>query len=315
MNFVELIRQILRTHPQGMTPQEIREIVKVNHPSFYGTKSHLRNVEKGHYKDLDHAILAQIYVTSRNAGGIVVDKSQKPIRLVLESNWGAEATATVTAKATRASNPNVERTRVTRALATRQVPLRPTLELVQDYLHRWSNSEQLENYRLQEASLGLLFRGLCPQNKKIEHILLKVSVLNDFYSTNIFDTYSVARHILDKDIDERLVLGDYSLVNDIAQVPMRGKIKNFYSFASKYCSHHKPTSYAIFDSFVEKMLFHYRAVDSFGDFSRSDLRDYGKFMVIIEKFQSFYNLEDSSLREIDIFLWLAGKQWFPKNYD
>ena len=83
MSFVDLIRQILRTHPEGMTPQQIRETIKASYPDFYGTESHRRNVEKGHYKDLDHALLAQIYVASRSAGQIVVDRTQKPIRLTL----------------------------------------------------------------------------------------------------------------------------------------------------------------------------------------------------------------------------------------
>ena len=83
VTFADLIRQILRTHPEGMTPQQIRDTIKANHPDFYGTESHRRNVEKGHYKDLDHALLAQIYVASRTGGQIFVDKAKKPIRLSL----------------------------------------------------------------------------------------------------------------------------------------------------------------------------------------------------------------------------------------
>jgi hypothetical protein len=83
VTFADLIREILRDHPEGMTPQQIRDTVKSNHPDFYGTESHRRNVEKGHYNDLDHALLAQIYVASRTGGQIFVDKSQKPIRLSL----------------------------------------------------------------------------------------------------------------------------------------------------------------------------------------------------------------------------------------
>ena len=85
MSFVDLIRLILRTHPEGMTPQQIRETVKANYPDFYGTESHRRNVEKAHYKDLDHALLAQIYVASGTAGQIIVDKTQRPIRLTVTS--------------------------------------------------------------------------------------------------------------------------------------------------------------------------------------------------------------------------------------
>ena len=73
-----------------MTPQQIRETIKASYPDFYGTESHRRNVEKGHYKDLDHALLAQIYVASRTAGQIVVDRTQKPIRLTLTPGQGDE---------------------------------------------------------------------------------------------------------------------------------------------------------------------------------------------------------------------------------
>lgn len=83
MTFADLIREILRSHPEGMTPQQIRDQVKSEHPDFYGTESHRRNVEKGHYNDLDHALLAQIYVASRTGGQIFVDREQKPIRLSL----------------------------------------------------------------------------------------------------------------------------------------------------------------------------------------------------------------------------------------
>ena len=81
MGFFELIRQILRTHPEGMTPQQLRDEIKTRYSDHYGTESHRRNVEKGHYKDLDHALLAQIYVAARSAGQITVDRSQKPIKL------------------------------------------------------------------------------------------------------------------------------------------------------------------------------------------------------------------------------------------
>ena len=81
MSFFELIRQILRTRPEGMTPQQLRDKIKTDHPDYYGTESHRRNVERGHYKDLDHALLAQIYVAARNASQIAVDESQKPIKL------------------------------------------------------------------------------------------------------------------------------------------------------------------------------------------------------------------------------------------
>jgi hypothetical protein len=190
-------------------------------------------------------------------------------------------------------------------------PPKPSQVLITSYLIRWS---QLENYRLQEDSLCLLFNTLCSDNKSIEHILLKVSALNDFYSTNIFDTYSVAKHILNANVDLRLESKDYSLVNDIARISIKGKVRTFYSFASKYCSHHKPEIFPIYDAFVEKMLLHYQSVSSFDEFKKDDLKNYERFIEIIETFQVFYDLRKFSLREIDVFLWLVGRDYFPHNY-
>ena len=83
-----------------------------------------------------------------------------------------------------------------------------------------------------------LFHQLCPENKTIEDILLKAATLNDFYSTNIFSIFPVAKHILELDIDTRLMNGDLTLVDDLPTVMIGGKERHFYSFASKYCSHH-----------------------------------------------------------------------------
>jgi len=185
-------------------------------------------------------------------------------------------------------------------------------QIIKQYLKKW---DTLENYILQEKSLSLLFNKLCPENKRIEDILLKVSALNDFYSTNIFDTFSVAKHILKCDIDNHMSLCDYEIVNKIAKVSIKNKTINFYSFASKYCSHHNPDAFPIYDSFVDKMLMHFKKNDKFYEFKREELKIYPKFIEIINCFKDFYNLEDFSLREIDIFLWLAGKEHFPKKYN
>jgi hypothetical protein len=91
MTFFEVLRQILRSHPEGMTPQQLRESVKAHHPEFYGTESQRRNVEKGHYSSIDHALLAQIYVAARAAGQITVDRSQKPMKLLLDQGAGDDA--------------------------------------------------------------------------------------------------------------------------------------------------------------------------------------------------------------------------------
>ena len=132
----------------------------------------------------------------------------------------------------------------------------PCKKEVEKYLNLWNS---LPDYVAQESALDKLFSGDFKYNDNLENILIKCSVLNvnDFYSTNIFKIYSVAVHILSFNIDERLTNGDLTLVDDIVKITISGKNKYFYSFASKYCSHHNPTVYPIYDSYVEKVLKHF----------------------------------------------------------
>ena len=187
----------------------------------------------------------------------------------------------------------------------------PSPEQVEFYLAKWS---ELENYHLQEDALNKLFFELCPKNTDVIDILLKASTLNDFYSTNIFSIYPVAKHICDLDIDVRLKAGDVTLVRDIQYVTIGDTEKNFYSFASKYCSHHNPLDYPIYDSYVDEVLRFFRNRDSFSDFQDADLKDYVKFKGILIDFRAFYSLDKYNLKQIDQYVWLLGKDYFPKNY-
>lgn len=188
---------------------------------------------------------------------------------------------------------------------------KPSVSQVELYLMKWKN---LENYRLQEDALNRLFFDLCPLNVEITDILLKASTLNNFYSTNIFSIYPVAKHICDLNIDKRLEFGDDTLVRDIQYVTISNTPKNFYSFATKYCSHHNPFKYPIYDSFVDEVLRYFRNRDNFADFKDTDLKDYIKFKRVLVDFQTFYELEKFNLKQIDQYIWQLGKEYFPKNY-
>lgn len=187
----------------------------------------------------------------------------------------------------------------------------PSTEQVGIYLTRWNG---LESYHLQEAALNRLFLTLCPKNTDIIDILLKSSALNDFYSTNIFSIYPVAKHICALDIDARLKAGDVTLVNDIQRVRIGDVERNFYSFSSKYCSHHNSLDYPIYDCYVDEVLRYFRNRDGFSEFQDIDLKDYITFKGILIDFRIFYGLDRYNLKEIDQYLWQLGKEYFPKKY-
>lgn len=183
----------------------------------------------------------------------------------------------------------------------------PSVKDAEWFLEYWKN---LPSYSNQEKALDKLFKGICKRNDNIEDILIKCSSLNDFYSTNIFDIHTVAQHILSLKIDERLKNGDLSLVDEISHVEVNGKLHTFYSFATKYCSHHNPERYAIYDSYVEKVLLSMNSRDHFMKFKQEELKVYETYMRVIKAFQQRYGLMQYNIKRLDQYLWQLGKWYF-----
>lgn len=183
----------------------------------------------------------------------------------------------------------------------------PSVKDAEWFLDYWKNSREASD---QERALNKLFMDICKRNDNIEDILIKCSSLNDFYSTNIYDIHTVAQHILSLHIDDRLKAGDLSLVNDIAHVVVNGKDHFFYSFATKYCSHHQPERYAIYDSYVEKVLLSMNKRVLYYKFKQEDLKDYETYMSVIKAFQQKFGLMQYNIKQLDQYLWQLGKWYF-----
>jgi hypothetical protein len=191
----------------------------------------------------------------------------------------------------------------------------PTNDLINEYIVKFNNDER---YYLADQAIIKLFSAF-PKNENLEDIILKISVINDLYSTNIFSTFKLAKHIRQLQIDNYLSEKKLSIVNEIAighgiSKPKGQGDRNFYSFATKYCNWHKPEVYPIYDRFVHKILIEYRKTDNFSDFNDDDLKIFEKFVKIITDFKQTYSLTNWNLKEIDKFLWIYGKEKFPNNY-
>lgn len=188
---------------------------------------------------------------------------------------------------------------------------RPSKAEVETYLTQW---ERLPGYFEQEQALDFLFHETFPNNTDLRQVMLKCSVLNDFYSTNLHmipnGIVLMAEHIVRLDVDQGLAQGDADIVNAIAQGPGRYD----FSFATKFCSHHNDRDYAIYDNYVKRILAHFKAIDHFADFKATKLREYSTFKQAIETFRSFYSLDEYSLKQIDQYLWQLGKAYFRKKY-
>lgn len=186
----------------------------------------------------------------------------------------------------------------------------PSEEELKKFLALW---DTLEDYVANENALNLIFRhdSAFAANTDIRHVIIKCSALNDFYSTNIFKVYPVAANIISiKDFDARLVTGDDALVHEIALVDGRRN----YSFASKYCSHHQPSLYPIFDSYVKDVLVELRKrnPEHFHFRKATDLENYSVFRSAIDDVRIAFNLKKYSYKDIDRYLWQLGKMYYNK---
>ena len=69
----------------------------------------------------------------------------------------------------------------------------------------------------------------------------------------------MALHIRDLNIDKKLQACSSEVVHEIPRLEMKdGKVRNFYSFATKYCHFHSMDDYPMYDYHVSKLLVHYQ---------------------------------------------------------
>ncbi len=189
-----------------------------------------------------------------------------------------------------------------------------TIKLVREKIDKFNKDNKSS-----ESAISKLIEKF-PKNNDFEEVLLKVSVINSLYSTNIYDIRAMAKHIKKQDIDTGLGKGEIEVVNKIARGHKIGAKSDdddgiyLYSFATKYCSWHNPQKYPIYDRYVDEVLRKsYRNQNENVRFKNKDLKKYEKFKKILKNFRNYFKLgeeEELSVKDLDKFLWLYGKEMF-----
>ena len=214
------------------------------------------------------------------------------------------------------------------------------------------DSDKYESYREQEKVIENIFseNGVFAKlgRENLEQIvLLKVSVLDSFYSTNLakFGIYEVAKHIAELEVESKIHQKirnanpkNYDelkgIIEQIAECERKdSKKKVFYSFATKYCFHHNQNAFRIYDSFVREVLVFFNngksdtsnkfadipselvGTNFFGakliDTKLRKLENYDTFLKAIDRFAKHYGLANKNTqhrRDLDHFLWILGKE-------
>lgn len=195
------------------------------------------------------------------------------------------------------------------------------LNEVNNVLTNFRTYQGMDVYELKWKILDMLCRQY-PANTTLEEVYLKADTLNRYYSTTIFSILPMAQGIIHiPDIDQRLLNGDPTLVkdniqpnNDIATI-IPGHTN--YSFATKYCACHNPAAYPIYDNivadfFVAAIRSKHLAFPAIIGLSVSQIRnrmknDYAFYKAIYTAFMQQYNLTSLTYREVDWYIWTAGK--------
>ena len=173
----------------------------------------------------------------------------------------------------------------------------PNAHTVVDFIRRFDENERYGNV---DKAIHKLLKKF-PGNGDFASVLLKVTTINKLYSTNIMSPFEVAKHVVALQIGHQLKYGKLSAVDRIRHVSISGKEKDFYSFATKYCSWHNFPAYPIYDSFVDKSLRHFNCVTG-------DLRVYQNLKASVDCFRTQNGVMQFTYKQIDKFLWLYGKE-------
>ena len=185
-------------------------------------------------------------------------------------------------------------------------PMDELLEPTDERVRLACREFEAENAILERA-LDELFRAY-PANTVEWQVLLKVVTLNRLYSTNILDVHGIAKRICESGpiIDAALKAATPEIVDRIAKL---GQKRIEYSFASKYCSRHRPDVYPIWDSRVRRylLLLRSRAPLEFMGTNRYLWNEYREFVEMINGLRAHYRLA-CSLKDLDKFLYTHGKE-------
>lgn len=213
-----------------------------------------------------------------------------------------------------------------------------------DYVDRFYNKtrtykkiREQNDIELQEELLTKVFQKntITKENTNLDIILMKVTMLNSFYSTMIKnkDLVAVARYIECLEFDKELVKYKYKgqpnieLVYELAygiKDFADDEINNIYSFASKYCAWHEPNLYPIVDSYTKGVLYKInKELNLWKTIPHNNSAGYKRithkalnhydvyyelYMGVLSYIKEEYKLT-LSLKQLDIFLYEYGKEY------
>jgi len=143
-----------------------------------------------------------------------------------------------------------------------------------------------------------------PRNETREDIRLKVSAINEKSLNDLAGAEEMVEHIYGLKIDSRLAANDISLVEDIANLKIRGTREHMLHFASQYCNYHKPDVYPIYSEQHFKLYERYIAEHKL-NIKMDDLKKYEVFKTVLDDVLNRHAMKEKlNYIEVRKFGWL-----------
>lgn len=191
--------------------------------------------------------------------------------------------------------------------------------------------ECIERFKTEEKTKENILRRVFEtysKNTNPEEVLLKVTLLNAYYSTFLNNSRpnrsaetQQKKQTVDIETMADLIVGakefDALLAEETPEVAVdylrgicREEYNDIYSFASKYCNWHFPEKYPIVDRYSKGVLYYLNRDETYrfcDPFKQSELSGYGFFCKVFRAFQQKY-ADGYSVKDTDAFLWEFGKE-------
>lgn len=183
----------------------------------------------------------------------------------------------------------------------REMMPEPSLQRVQEECGRFARENEVA-----EKTVALVFSQF-PCNTVLPEIHAKVVVLNEIYHARVrsIDLELLSRYILKCQLDPLLDQCSTEAVECIMSCPTT---VHYYSFPTKYCAWHRPSTYPMWDGNVEEALWRYQKQFRFYEFKREQLGSYPKLKEVVIAFRKRFGLESLDFKRIDEFLWQVGSK-------
>ena len=184
----------------------------------------------------------------------------------------------------------------------------------------------MPDYVAQENAI-LKVVAACP-GFTLEEILAKASIINDFYSTSVFDILSVAKHFCSVLNTTGLVdnkgNADYNVLMRMAKVPHGKKPINHISFTSKFARFVRPDLFPIYDGLVADTFCKLKRKGFFKintKFTKDSLMtDYSKYKDVYDEFIDLSGMKGLKIgastltyKDVDDYLWTSRKVYLAKH--